>query len=67
MKIFKYIIEALIIYSLLILFKIIGLNFARKLSSSLFFKIRFFFRKKKLITENIKRVFKNYSDFEIEK
>ena len=67
MKIFKYIIEALIIYSLLILFKIIGLNFARKLSSSLLVKIGFFFRKKKLITENIKRVFKNYSDFEIEK
>jgi len=66
MKIFKYLIEALFIYTLFFLFKIVGLNFSRKISSFLITKIGFLFRKKKIIKKNILNVFKNYSDSEID-
>ena len=46
MKIIKYFIEALFIYFLFILFKIIGLNYSRKISSFLFSKTGLIFRKK---------------------
>ena len=66
MKIFKYLIEAFFIYTLFFLFKIVGLNFSRKISSFLITKIGFLFRKKKIIKKNILNVFKNYSDSEID-
>ncbi len=67
MKIFKYLIEAILIYILFFLFKIFGLNYGRKISSFLFLKIGFFFRKKNLIKKNITNVFKTNSDSETEK
>ena len=62
MKILKYFFEALIIYILFFLFKILGLNLSRKLSSFLMEKLGFIFRKKNLIKNNISRVFKNFSE-----
>tara|TARA_B100000586_G_scaffold149261_1_gene108402 strand:- start:694 stop:1569 length:876 start_codon:yes stop_codon:yes gene_type:complete len=67
MKIFKYFIEAILIYILFFLFKIFGLNYGRKISSFLFLKIGFFFRRKNLIKKNITNVFKTNSDSETEK
>ena len=67
MKIFKYFIEAILIYILFFLFKIFGLNYGRKISSFLFLKIGFLFRKKSLIKKNITNVFKTNSDSETEK
>ena len=64
MKIIKYFIEALFIYFLFILFKIIGLNYSRKISSFLFSKTGLIFRKKNTIKQNISNVFNKYSDFE---
>ena len=49
MKIFKYLIEAIFIYFLFLLFKIIGLNLSRKISIFLISKIGFIFRKKNLV------------------
>ena len=66
MKIFKYLIEAFLIYILFFLFKIVGINYGRKVSSFLLSKIGFFFRKKELIKKNISNVFKKYSDSQIE-
>ena len=65
MKIIKYFIEALFVYFLFILFKIIGLNYSRKISSFLFSKTGFIFRKNNIIKNNISNVFNKYSDFEI--
>ena len=62
MKILKYFFEALIIYILFFLFKILGLNLSRKLSSFLIGKLGYIFRKKNLIKNNISRVFKNFSE-----
>tara|TARA_Y100001970_G_scaffold253279_1_gene327879 strand:- start:6179 stop:7054 length:876 start_codon:yes stop_codon:yes gene_type:complete len=67
MKILKYLIEAIIIYILFFLFKIIGLNLSRKISSAIITKIGFIFRKKKIIKKNILNVFKNYSETEIDR
>ena len=64
MKIIKYFIEALFVYFLFILFKIIGLNYSRKISSFLFSKTGFIFRKNNIIKNNISNVFNKYSDFE---
>ncbi len=66
MKIFKYLIEAIFIYFLFLLFKIIGLNLSRKISIFLISKIGFIFRKKNLVKKNILNVFKEYSDKEID-
>ena len=64
MKIFKYLIEAFFIYLLFFSFRIIGINLSRKISTFIFSKIGFFFRKKELIEDNICKVFKNISDQE---
>ena len=66
MKIFKYLIEAFFIYILFFLFRIIGINYGRKVSSFLLSKVGFFFRKKNIIKKNISNVFKKYSDSQIE-
>ncbi len=67
MRIFKYLVEAVIIYFLFILFRICGLNIARKISSFLMKKIGFIFRKKSVVRKNILNVFKDYSDTQIKK
>ena len=66
MKIFKYLIEALLIYFLFFLFKILGLNLARRLSVFFISNIGFFFRKKILIKNNIFNVFPKYSEEEVD-
>ena len=66
MKVLKYLIEAILIYILFLLFKIVGIDYGRKISSIFISKIGFFFRKKELIKKNISNVFKNYSDSQIE-
>ena len=66
MKIIKYIIEAIFIYSLFFLMKLIGLNLSRKISSYLFLNIGVFFRSKKLIKENISNALNNITDEKVE-
>ena len=67
MKFFKYLIEAFIIYLLFLLFRVFGIEFSRKFSSFLLSKFGFFFRRKKIIKNNILKVFKDYSNHEIDK
>ena len=64
MKILKYLIEAFFIYTLFFLFRILGIDLSRKFSSFLLIRIGFIFRKKKIIKNNILKVFKQYSDTE---
>jgi len=66
MKIIKYIIEAVFIYLLFFLMKLIGLNLGRKISSYLFLNIGVFFRSKKLIKENISNALINITDGKVE-
>ena len=66
MKIIKYFFEALVIYILFFLFRVFGLKLSRKFSSFLLVKIGFIFRKRKIIRNNILKVFKEYSDLELD-
>ena len=66
MKIIKYIFEALLIYFLFLLIKIIGLKKSRELISSLFFKIGFIFKSKKVVKKNITNAFGNISESKID-
>ena len=66
MKVVKYFFEALVIYILFFLFRICGIKFSRKFSCFLVLKIGFIFRKKKIIRNNILKVFKEYSNLEID-
>ena len=67
MKILKYLIEAIFIYVLFFLFRILGIRLSRKFSSFLLVRFGFLFRKKEIIKNNILKVFKQYSDTEIDK
>ena len=67
MKFFKYLIEAFIIYLLFFLFRVFGIKFSRKFSSFLLSKFGFFFRRKKIIKNNILKVFKDYSNHDVDK
>ncbi len=66
MKIIKYIIEAIFVYLLFLLMKLMGLNLGRKISSHLFLNIGSFFRSKKLVKENISNALKGMSDDKVE-
>ncbi len=66
MKIIKYITEAVFIYFIFFIIKIVGLNLGRKISSYFFLKIGFLFRSKKLIKQNIINALGNISETEIE-
>ena len=59
MKIIKYFVEAIIIYVFFLIIKIIGLNNSRSLFSYIFLKIGPLVKSKKVVEENIYRVFKN--------
>ena len=59
MKIIKYFIEFILIIILLCIFKIIGLNLSRKISSKLFSTLGPKFRSKKIIENNISLALKN--------
>ena len=65
MKILKYLIEGFFIYILFFLFRVLGIDLSRKFSSFLLTRIGFLFRKKKIIKNNILKVFKQYSETEI--
>ena len=67
MKFFKYLIEAIFIYILFFVFRILGIRLSRKFSSFLLVRFGFLFRKKEIIKNNILKVFKQYSDTEIDK
>ena len=66
MKILKYLIEAFFIYILFFLFRILGIDLSRKFSSFLLVRIGVLFRKKGVIKNNILKVFKHYSNEEID-
>ena len=62
MKIIKYFIEAVIIYTFFLIIKFIGLNFSRKLFSFIFLRIGPLIKSKKIVEENIYKVFGNDID-----
>ena len=64
MKVIKYFFEALIIYTLFLIIKLVGLNNSRKLFSYIFPKVGPIIKSKKIIEENIYRVFENNIDKE---
>ena len=66
MKIIKYIVEAVFIYFIFFIIKIVGLNLGRKISSYFFLNIGFLFRSKKLIKKNIINALGNISESKIE-
>ena len=59
MKVIKYLLEFIFFIILLFLFKIIGLNFSRKISSKLFSFLGPIFRPKKIIEQNISLALQN--------
>ncbi len=67
MKTIKYLIEAIFVYLIFLLIKLVGINLGRKISSYLFLNIGFFFRSKKLIKENITRALGNIPETRIDK
>mgnify|MGYP001324886132 CR=1 FL=1 len=65
MKIFKYLFEAVFVYLLFLLIRVLGLNFGRTICSFLLLKIGFLFRSQKLIKKNILNAFRGLSESEI--
>ena len=65
MKQIKYLIQFVFIYSLFIIFKLIGLKLASTLSSKIAILIGPFFRSKNLISSNILKAFPNLTQNEI--
>ena len=65
MKQIKYFIQFIIIYLLLVMFRLLGLKLASNLSSKIVTLIGPFFRSKNLISTNILRAFPNLSQNEI--
>lgn len=65
MKIIKYILEAIIIYFLFFLIKVIGLKFSRKIISLLFMSIGFLFKSNKITRKNIFYAFGNIQENKI--
>ena len=66
-KIIKYLIQSLIIYSFFLIGKLIGLKLSRKLFGYIFKKLGPMFKSKKIITQNLKIFSNNISKNEIEK
>ena len=64
MKIIKYFIEAIFIYTFFLIIKVLGLKKSRNLFSFIFNKIGPIFKSKKVIDENLNKVinFKNYRE-----
>ena len=61
MKKFKYFIQAIIIFLFFFVFKILGLNISRKISSKIMQKLGVFFRSKKVIEKNFSYALPNIS------
>ena len=67
MKIIKYFLEFIFFSTLFFIFRIIGLRFSSFFSSFLFCILGPLFRKKKIIIQNIKQVFPNLEEKELNK
>ena len=67
MKFIKYFIQYLLAITSFFIFKILGANFASKLSGKIFEKIGPHFRSKKVIHSNIKRAFPNINEKNLKK
>jgi KDO2-lipid IV(A) lauroyltransferase len=59
----KYLIQFILISFLFIIFKIIGISFSRYLASIIFIHLGPIFRSKKIVNENISKVFPNKDNF----
>ena len=66
-KFFKYLTEFIIIISLFLIFKILGLKISSYISGKIFSLIGPFFRSKKIINSNLKNALPNASKIEIKK
>ena len=64
MKNIKYFFEALIIYSIFLIIKILGINIGRKISTFLFLKVGSLFRSNENIKKNISNAYENITDDE---
>ena len=64
MKIFKYILEAIFIYFIFLIIKLVGINFGRKISSLLMSSLGSVFRSNKIINKNISNALGNISEIE---
>ena len=64
MKAIKYIFEAVFIYSIFLIIKLVGIKIGRKISSSIILNFGSFFRLKKIINENITKALGNISEIE---
>ena len=64
MKNIKYILEALIIYPIFLIIKILGINAGRKISTFLFLKVGSLFRSNENIKKNISNAYENITDDE---
>ena len=64
MKNIKYIFEALIIYSIFLIIKILGINIGRKISNFLFLKVGSLFRSNENIKKNISNAYENLTEDE---
>ena len=64
MKNIKYIFEALIIYSIFLIIKILGINIGRKISTFLFLKVGSLFRSNENIKKNISNAYENITEDE---
>ena len=64
MKIFKYFLEAVLIYFLFLITKILGLNLARRTIVPFFLFFGFFFKSKKIVKKNISHALGNISKYE---
>ena len=64
MKNIKYILEALIIYPIFLIIKIVGINLGRKISIFLFLKVGSLFRSNKNIKKNISHAYEKLTEDE---
>ena len=64
MKSIKYILEALIIYTVFLIIKFLGINIGRKISTFLFLKVGSLFRPNKNIKKNISHAYENLTEDE---
>ena len=58
-KFFKYLIEAIFIYTFFIIIKVIGLKLSRKLFSYIFIKLGPLFKSKLIIEENLNKALRD--------
>ena len=64
MKTIKYILEAVFIYFIFLVIKLVGIKIGRKISSIIILNFGSIFRSKKIINENITKALGNISEIE---